>query len=276
MGKWVDQTLDEHNKRRALHGVPPLKWSQECYKSAKKAADACQAQGKMFHNTLSGPSGRHGQNIYWCSAPGYSVKTAVDAWYREIGIYNFNKPGFTHGTGHFTQLVWKATKSVGMAKSADGKYTIANYFPGGNITSAGYFKDNVPQLIKTPVKSPIEKTVKTPIKRLIKKPIKRPIKKLIKKPTNRPSSNLSFGDGRPKPVRASAGRKVVQAKSMTPELSACFNGCPYTQYKDQVVEALKKSGTTVTCTRDGGSISIKIVTKSGQSTSSRSMSATWS
>ena len=35
------------------------------------------------------------------------------SWYSEISMYNFNAPGFSKETGHFTQLVWAATSTVG-------------------------------------------------------------------------------------------------------------------------------------------------------------------
>lgn len=46
--------------------------------------------------------------------------------------------------GHFTQLVWKSTKSMGIAmvKGKSGRIVIvANYNPPGNIM--GQFMDNV-------------------------------------------------------------------------------------------------------------------------------------
>jgi len=45
------------------------------------------------------------------------------------------------GTGHFTQVVWLETRYVGMAKSANGRFIAANYFPGGNMK--GQFENNV-------------------------------------------------------------------------------------------------------------------------------------
>ncbi|CAL1160271.1 unnamed protein product [Cladocopium goreaui] len=99
MADWKRQTLDAHNDFRREHGSAALQWSDECYQSAKKQADACQAKGCMFHGTTSGPSGRHGQNIYWCSAPGSSAKKMVKAWYDEIAAYDFGGD-YQKGTGN--------------------------------------------------------------------------------------------------------------------------------------------------------------------------------
>lgn len=89
---------------------------------------------------ISGPSGRHGQNIFWCSAPESSAQKMVKAWYDEIAQYNFGGD-YQKGTGHFTQVVWKGSTHVGMALSEDGRFCVANYFPGGNVM--GLFKENV-------------------------------------------------------------------------------------------------------------------------------------
>ncbi len=61
---------------------------------------------------------------------------AADTWYDEIKDYNFNNPSQKTGVvGHFTQLVWKGSKEVGIgcAKSQNGSYyVVANYYPAGN------------------------------------------------------------------------------------------------------------------------------------------------
>lgn len=140
--EWKQATLDAHNRLRAQHGVPPLTWNDECYLAAKRRADTCQAKGGMEHGDLQGPSGRHGQNIFWCSRPGSSADRVAQSWYDEITDpgYDFQNPGFTHGTGHFTQVVWRDTRSVGMAVSEDGCFVVANYFPAGNMNMPGYFE----------------------------------------------------------------------------------------------------------------------------------------
>lgn len=69
---------------------------------------------------------------------------AVDSWYSEIKDYNFNGGGFSSGTGHFTQVVWKSSRElgVGMAKNSKNQiYVVANYDPPGNYQ--GQFRENV-------------------------------------------------------------------------------------------------------------------------------------
>lgn len=52
----------------------------------------------------------YGENI----AAGYeSSGEAVGAWGDERALYDFQNGGFSEGTGHFTQMVWKGTWGVG-------------------------------------------------------------------------------------------------------------------------------------------------------------------
>lgn len=39
-----------------------------------------------------------------------------NSWYKEeLAHYDFNKPGFSHATGHLTQVIWKGSTKVGCA-----------------------------------------------------------------------------------------------------------------------------------------------------------------
>lgn len=72
-------------------------------------------------------------------------KDAVDAWYDEIKQHPFHKEPASTGTGHFTQVVWKDSKElgVGMSKNNQGQvYVVANYDPPGNYV--GKFAVSVP------------------------------------------------------------------------------------------------------------------------------------
>ena len=65
---------------------------------------------------MQGPSGRHGQNGFGGWGGQWRAEQAVQAWYDEVKDYNFSYGGFAMNTGHFTQLVWRETVKVGMAR----------------------------------------------------------------------------------------------------------------------------------------------------------------
>lgn len=105
--------------------------------------------------------GPYGENL----AFGYPDPTAaVSAWGDEGQKYNYNLPGFSEETGHFTQLVWRATREVGCAafdcgyhdereaKDKEGRYTraqgwyvVCEYWPAGNVVGNqnAFFRVNV-------------------------------------------------------------------------------------------------------------------------------------
>ena len=60
----------------------------------------------------------------------------TDNWYDEIALYDYNNPGFSMATGHFTQVIWKNSieLGVGLAFSADNRaaWVVAQYSPPGN------------------------------------------------------------------------------------------------------------------------------------------------
>ena len=80
------------------------------------------------------------------SFQGYELtgQRAVDMWYEEIKDYNFGNPGFSSGTGHFTQVIWVGSQEVGVAKASNAngtQFVVARYYPAGNVL--GRFPENV-------------------------------------------------------------------------------------------------------------------------------------
>jgi glioma pathogenesis-related protein 2 len=135
--------LKQHNIYRAKHGVPPLVLSTQLNDVAQHYAEQLARINQLVHSNNT----HFGENLYAFGPSGQALprpETVVDRWYSEIQNYNFDKPGFHTGTGHFTQLVWKSSKELGMgiAQAADGTwYVVANYSPPGNIS--GQFPLNV-------------------------------------------------------------------------------------------------------------------------------------
>ena len=90
---------------------------------------------------------QYGENLYYCYASyGECVtgKTASEKWYEEVSQYDFSNPHYIPGTGHFTQLVWKASKQIGCGaacNSYNNCFLTCNYYPPGNDLS--YFANNV-------------------------------------------------------------------------------------------------------------------------------------
>ncbi|KAL5365412.1 CAP domain-containing protein [Aspergillus floccosus] len=136
-----DTVLRVSNSYRRNHNATHLVWNEELSNYAQHWADKCQ--WKHSH-------GPYGENL----AFGYpNASAAVQAWGDEDALYNYQRPtGFSEATGHFTQLVWRASVEVGCAavdcgydtsrnatdasgryKRAQGWYVVCEYSPPGNI-----------------------------------------------------------------------------------------------------------------------------------------------
>ncbi|KAJ6262182.1 Ophanin [Drechslerella dactyloides] len=131
----ADSCLKTHNTFRAAHGAGPLTWNQKLADYAEQYTGDCQ----MHHS-----GGPYGENL----AMGYqSVEAAITAWYNEKDQYDPNSPGFQSSTGHYTQLVWKATTEIGCynRKCGNQDYLMCEYSVPGNMVgnNGQYFRDNV-------------------------------------------------------------------------------------------------------------------------------------
>ncbi|XP_043914400.1 uncharacterized protein LOC122790830 [Protopterus annectens] len=142
--QFEQEVLEAHNAYRKQHGAPPLHLSHELCVSSQKWANHLLSLQAMQHSNSA-----HGENIWykWSSCQkDVSGREVVDSWYSEIKDYNFKQPGFHNKTGHFTQVVWKDSTELGIAKATDGKglvIAVAQYSPAGNITNPGYYEKNV-------------------------------------------------------------------------------------------------------------------------------------
>jgi len=139
-----NESLEAHNQKRRMHHVADLVLDPELNELAQNYAENLAMSNKLEHSKSKFKNQFKGENLYAGGGP-INGKKAVDLWYEEIKDYDFTNPKNKRGTvGHFTQLVWKGSKQLGLglAKSADGtNYVVANYFPAGNFV--GQEKENV-------------------------------------------------------------------------------------------------------------------------------------
>jgi len=135
----AQSALDFHNKVRDQVGAPPLAWSESLSAYAQKWAEQLAARRcRMEHRPLSGEwAQQYGENIFWGSGRYFDATDASKAWYSEKKDYRYGALSETNfaRVAHYTQMVWNATREVGMgaARCRDGSWIIvANYHPRGN------------------------------------------------------------------------------------------------------------------------------------------------
>ncbi|KAF3924561.1 Helothermine [Orbilia brochopaga] len=132
------QMLAYHNAYRARHSTGPLVWNDDLANFAAVQASKC-----IFAHTLNN---QYGENI----GAGTYPNAAYYVWlfYAEVQKYNFNNPGFSKETGHFTQVNWASTTQVGCAwvtgcPGALPLMLFCEYAPRGNVLPAANFVANV-------------------------------------------------------------------------------------------------------------------------------------
>ena len=154
------------NAYRAKHNSPPLLWDDTISAFAQEYSLYLVTHNLFQHSNKEG----YGENLaYFQGYPNEMmtlIKKSIDLWYDEIKLYNFNYPGYSPSTGHFTCLVWKSSTTFGMGYSYNNDTKVVditmNTAPPGNII--GQFQQNVsPPNGVIPQPTPIPYPVPTPV-----------------------------------------------------------------------------------------------------------------
>jgi len=134
----VKTLIAEHNRVRADVGVGPVGWSNKIADySMAWAGNLAKSGCKMEHRPSSGKWKQiYGENIFMGTAGYYGMAHAVQAWESEKKDYTYGPVDEKtwYPTGHYTQVVWKNTKTIGCGKSiCNGNIiVVCNYDPPGN------------------------------------------------------------------------------------------------------------------------------------------------
>lgn len=118
-----------HNMARAQVGVEPLSWHPDLQATAQSYANQLAVVCNLQHSM-----GQFGENLYM--GPGNEID-AVRMWTDEMAFYDHGTNSCQAGKtcGHYTQVVWRDTQSVGcgLAQCTDGyNIVVCHYNPRGN------------------------------------------------------------------------------------------------------------------------------------------------
>ncbi|KAF4945940.1 hypothetical protein FSARC_14309 [Fusarium sarcochroum] len=127
--------LNSTNFYREEHNATALEWNKTLEEFATDYLD--DNEDCDFEHS----GGPYGENL----AIGYlNATSSVEAWGDERDKYDFDEAEFDEETGHFTQLVWKETTTVGCGRKLCGEkgwFLVCEYWPRGNVE--GQFKEEV-------------------------------------------------------------------------------------------------------------------------------------
>ena len=148
------------NGLRAKHSAPPLLYDTTISAFTQDWSYKMTSNNNFAHSN----NNLYGENIAYLQGYGTDpvtlIKKSISLWYNEVELYDFNNPGFSSATGHFTCLVWVASTKFGIGISINNAtneaYISFNTYPPGNVI--GQFKQNVFPAIGTsvvPVPAPI-------------------------------------------------------------------------------------------------------------------------
>jgi len=172
------------NAYRANNQAPPLVWDSTIAGFSQNWAYYLNFNNVFTHSGSS----LYGENLAFLQGYGtdimFLIKKSIDLWYAEISLYDFNNPGFSDATGHFTCLVWKSSTKFGMGITLNSKTNSVditmNTSPPGNVL--GRFKENVLPLIANPTvpvpvpnPSPVPVPIPVPVPNPVPVPVPNPV-----------------------------------------------------------------------------------------------------
>ncbi|XP_057536826.1 pathogenesis-related protein PR-1-like [Amaranthus tricolor] len=125
-----------HNLVRAKKFELPMVWDTKLENYAKWWAEQRYQDCKLQHSFPEGGF-QLGENIFWGGGAQWRARDAVLDWADEEKYYDYGSNSCADGQmcGHYTQIVWSSTRSVGCARVVcqDGDvFMTCNYYPPGN------------------------------------------------------------------------------------------------------------------------------------------------
>lgn len=132
--------VDEHNVYRSRAGVEQMKWDEELARGAEAYAQQLARLGDIEHSPPEARVGQ-GENLWMGTRAAFTPERMVGDWAAEVKMYRagafpaVSSSGSWHDVGHYTQIIWPETTSVGcgVSRSADWDFLVCRYSPAGNV-----------------------------------------------------------------------------------------------------------------------------------------------
>ncbi len=129
-----------HDRERLLVGSPPIVWNDDLARDAGAWARTLAAEGSFEHDETDRGQG---ENLWMGTRGAFGVAEMIAGWSDEkrvLARLSSWEDDFS-AVGHYTQMVWKDTRSVGcaVARSRTDDYLVCRYHPQGNVMGESPF-----------------------------------------------------------------------------------------------------------------------------------------
>ena len=132
--------LRAHNREREAVGSLPLRWDPQLQQAAAAYARQLADTGQFQHASPESLRGQ-GENLWTGTRGAFTPEGMVADWASgrrvfQPGIFpNVSRTGNWADVGHYTQIIWRETHSVGcaVASSAQHDYLVCRYMVPGNV-----------------------------------------------------------------------------------------------------------------------------------------------
>lgn len=133
--------LAAQNRVRAGLGEPPLQWDPELALSARSWAQYLARTGKFEHSPDTPGAVAQGENLWAGTRGAYGPEAMVALWVSESRNYkpgvfpNNSRTGDVEDVGHYTQVIWARTRSVGcdLEQGQSEDVLVCRYRQAGNV-----------------------------------------------------------------------------------------------------------------------------------------------
>ncbi|TMJ14046.1 MAG: SCP-like extracellular [Alphaproteobacteria bacterium] len=138
--------LAAHNRERSAAGVPPLQWDDQLAADAAGWAETL-VETNQFEHSDDDDDDPQGENLWLGTKAYYPPEAMVGMWIEEKKDFRpgafpaVSRTGNYEDVGHYTQLMWRDTGSVGCAVRTGEEYDIlvCRYRHAGNVEGERVF-----------------------------------------------------------------------------------------------------------------------------------------